>query len=86
MAPSGPHEASVRRCRISTVHTAALCPARGWISMGPLMGPRWPFIDHLAPEHGAHTWQVCMTTCLRQNKRHFVELLEINFLFASIQH
>lgn len=53
MALSGLYGASVRGCQISTVHTVALCPARGCVSMGPLMGHPRPFIVHLATEHEA---------------------------------
>lgn len=45
---SGRLAAPVSRCRISTVHTVAHCPARGCISMGPLMGHSWTFIMYLA--------------------------------------
>lgn len=38
MALSGLYGASVGGCQISSVHTVALCPARGCDSMGPLMG------------------------------------------------
>ena len=80
-------------CHVSTAHTVALCPARGRVSMGPLMGHPRPFIVHLATEHGAlgGVGGGCVVQHLagmpsprappRQNKSHSVErLLEINFL------
>lgn len=91
---SGLCGASVGACHISSVHTVALCPARGCSSMGPLTGP--PRAFHHTPcgrttqprgrvgdSPANNTWQVDRTTGPDQNKSPSVEhLLEINFLSA----
>lgn len=61
VALSGLCGASVRGCQISTVHTTALCAARGCISMGPLMDHSRLFIVHLATEDGARRGLYCTT-------------------------
>lgn len=76
--------------RVSNFHRPHCGPLScSWPDLnGPFDGP--PEAFHRAPCHRArgpggftmhNTWQVCKTTCPRQNKSHSVKrLLEINFL------
>lgn len=73
MALSGLCGASVRGCHISTAHTAALCPARGWISMDPLTGlssRTFPQSTGARVGFASHnTWQgYAKTACARDDK------------------